>query len=132
VDRRKELERGLHRYIASVAAALGLGPGAMSCGLTSAPHAYLVLSRRINRFPDRDAVLVWNQAHGWAVAVDTGCGEDLITVAYLGPEVVPEPKAVVAFAIDVIEGRHGAEPTLPAAQICPDLETRLAEYAHDS
>ncbi|XGU19570.1 DUF6292 family protein [Rhodococcus sp. 3Y1] len=49
-------------------------------------------------FPGREVALLWEETCGWALAVETRSGEDLIVLGYLGEHAVPTPDAVADFA----------------------------------
>nr|WP_051116592.1 DUF6292 family protein [Amycolatopsis nigrescens] len=95
------LVRGLRGYLAAVATAAGVGMESCTVdfGGTGAPmSAYIALDHRLPRFPDRDLALVWDERHGWALAVETHSGEDLIVLTYLdNGDVLPEPAEVASF-----------------------------------
>lgn len=122
-------EHGLRRYVAQVAAAVGAGPEATWCEWADAPSAYIALDGGLPGYPDRDAALTWAAERGWAVAVETGCGEDLLITASLNGDVLPAPKAVAAFARAVLAGRHTDTRTRPHAATARDLARRLAGWA---
>jgi hypothetical protein len=69
-------EHGLRHYTAQTANAVGSGPEAAWCEWADAAGAYIALDHRLPAHPDRDAALIWTAERGWAVAVETGCGED--------------------------------------------------------
>jgi len=52
----------------------------------------------VSRFPGREVALLWEETCGWALAVETRSGEDLIVLGYLGEHAVPAPDAVADFA----------------------------------
>jgi hypothetical protein len=94
-------QRGLRAYLGGVAGALGFGMESCSVDLDIPVSAYLALDWRLRRYPDRDVALLWDEVHGWAVAVEAPCGEEVIVLSYLGgadgADVLPEPRAVVRF-----------------------------------
>lgn len=122
-------EHGLRRYVAQVAAAVGTGPEATWCEWADAPSAYIALDGGPPGYPDRDAALTWAAERGWAVAVETGCGEDLLITASLSGDVLPAPRTVAAFARAVLAGRHTNTGERPTAAAGPDLARRLANWA---
>ncbi|GAB3721965.1 hypothetical protein GCM10027598_36260 [Amycolatopsis oliviviridis] len=49
--------------------------------------AYVALDHRLPSHPDRDRALPWDEAHGWAIAIETHSGEDLVIIrVHAGPE----------------------------------------------
>ena len=125
--------RGLHRYVRLVADALGLaGEGWYVQLEPPAATVYLPLQDRMERFPGRDVALLWDEEHGWALAVESHSGEDLLVLAYFGDDVLPAPRAVAAFAEKIIGGVDPG-PALSAelrrAGDDDDLSDRLAGYA---
>jgi len=122
-------EHGLRHYTAQIAAAVGSGPEAAWCEWADAPSAYIALEHRLPRYPTRDAALIWAAERGWAVAVEPGCGEDLLITASLGGDVLPPPPTVTAFARAVLAGRHTDTHHPPRAAAPDDLACRLATWA---
>lgn len=108
------VERGLRAYAHRVAAGLGLGAAATSCEVAERSSAYIALDDRVTGWADQDAALVWDIDHGWAVAVETHSGEDLLIVAYHGSPLVPPPPAVIAFTTDTLARPPAVSgPTVP-------------------
>jgi uncharacterized protein DUF6292 len=127
----KTWQRGLREYVRSVADALEL-PAEAYCVQPDPPaDAYLALRRRVVSFPDRDAALIWDENHGWALAVEARCGEDLIVTGYFGDDIVPPPEAVVRFVRRACEGAEtGAfEPPASSGRRCDDVRRRFEAYA---
>jgi uncharacterized protein DUF6292 len=123
-------EHGLRHYIAQTANAVGVGPEAAWCEWADAPSAYIALDRRLPGHPDREAALIWAAERGWAVAVETGCGEDLLITASLGGDVLPAPDAVAAFVrCVVLADRHTDARACPRAAVDTNLARRLAGWA---
>ncbi|HKN98464.1 MAG TPA: DUF6292 family protein [Pseudonocardiaceae bacterium] len=122
-------ELGLRRYVAQVAAAVGTGPEATWCEWADAPSAYVALECGLPGYPERDAALTWAAERGWAVAVETGCGEDLLITASLNGDVLPPPRTVAAFARAVLAGRHTNARRRPHVVAGRDLARRLANWA---
>lgn len=123
-------ERGLRRYAAQVAAAVGTGPEGVWCEWADAPSAYIALDHRIPDYPDRDAALTWAAEQGWAIAVETGCGEDLLMTACLAGDVLPPPRTVGTWVRAVLAGRRApCSATVHAgAAVDADLVGRLANW----
>ncbi|MFF0147444.1 DUF6292 family protein [Amycolatopsis sulphurea] len=97
-------EHGLRHYTARIADAMGAGAEAAWCEWADAPSAYIPLDQRLPGHPDRDAALIWAAERGWAVAVETGCGEDLLIVASLGGDVLAAPETVATWLRAVLTG----------------------------
>lgn len=124
--------QGLPRYVQRVAAELGLSGHGFFAQLEPPAHAYLALDTRVARFPNRDVALVWDEVHGWAVAVESRSGEDLVVLSYLGDDVLPDPDVVAARTRRILAGTDQARTTPPAlreASDHDDLPARLARYA---
>ncbi|TWE22092.1 hypothetical protein FHX69_3325 [Prauserella muralis] len=125
------MSRGLAGYVHAVARAVGVPAEATSFEVSDTATAYLGLTRRWIARPGHDLMLVWNEQHGWAVAVETDPGEPPQVMGYLaGAGVVPEPDAVARFVSDVIAGRARASPE-PGSVLTArrhELAERLARY----
>lgn len=122
-------EHGLHHYTVQTANAVGTGPEAAWSEWADAPSAYIALESRLPDHPDRDAALIWDAEQGWAVAVETGCGEDLLITASLGGDVLPPPETVAAFVRAVLTGRHTGMRGCPRGAVSDDLTRRLVDWA---
>ncbi|GAA5160595.1 MULTISPECIES: DUF6292 family protein [Amycolatopsis] len=123
-------ESALQAYIAVVADALGVPPES-TCAMTGRPaSAYIALDERLPNFPDRDLALLWEDNQGWAAAIETHSGEDVIVVAYLGGEVVPPPSAVVGFLRDLLADKQPGQLEPPNFPPCADLTERLARHGY--
>ncbi|WP_409490367.1 DUF6292 family protein [Amycolatopsis sp. cmx-11-12] len=83
-------------YLAEVTAALGVGLESCTVDHDSPVSAYVALDERLPRHPGRDVALLWDEVHGWAAAIETHSGEDLIVLRYLGGETATPPPARVA------------------------------------
>jgi hypothetical protein len=77
------LRRSLLGYFEPVCDAVGVGLESCVLDLDHPVSAYIALDCRLDRYPDRDLALVWDERHGWALAMETHSGEDLIVVRYL-------------------------------------------------
>lgn len=85
-------------YLAEVTAALGVGLESCTVDHDSPVSAYVALDGRLPRHPGRDVALLWDEIHGWAAAIETHSGEDLIVLRYLGGHTpVPPPDRVARF-----------------------------------
>lgn len=94
--------RRLCHYVSEVAVAVGVGPEACCCSPDTRANAYIAVEHRIPRYAERDVALLWDEENGWAVAVETGCGEDLLVLHYLSDEITPAPDVVAAFLESVV------------------------------
>ena len=126
--------RGLRGYVTAVASELGVGWESCALDLDDPVSAYVALDWRLPHLPDRDLALLWDERHGWAIAVETRSGEDLIVLRYLADDdVVPAPRAVTAFLASVRAGddRTGRPdpPFVRAAGNHGELARRLADRA---
>jgi hypothetical protein len=124
--------RGLRRYVRLVAAASGLSGDSYCVQLDPPANAYLALERRLPGFADRDVALLWDERQGWALAIETTSGEDLVVVSYLGVDVLPAPRTVAEFAEQLLGNEFPGQPEPPnfRASDCDDgLSEQLAAYA---
>ncbi len=107
VDMADPFQRALRGYLAAVAEQFGVGLEACALDLDVPVSAYLALDRRLPGFPDRDLALLWDEVNGWAAAVETHSGEDLIVVSYLdSATVTPPPRLVARFVSELRAGRR--------------------------
>ncbi|MFK0247173.1 DUF6292 family protein [Amycolatopsis azurea] len=83
-------------YLADVTGALGIGLESCSVDYDSPVSVYVALDGRIPGHPGREVALLWDEVHGWAIAVETHSGEDLIVLRYLGGETIAPTAAQVA------------------------------------
>ena len=133
IDRDHGLYGGLTGYLAAVSAAVGVGEESCTVELDDPASAYVALDLRLARHPNRDMALLWDERHGWAFAMETHSGEDLLVLAYLGGERVPAPARVHRFVAGI---RSLGGPI--SAPVPPDLRgdrgellTRLLRYRRD-
>ncbi|WP_147397392.1 DUF6292 family protein [Amycolatopsis panacis] len=122
-------EHGLRRYTARIAAAVGAGAEAAWCEWADAPSAYIALDQRLPNHPDRDAALIWTAERGWAVAMETGCGEDLLITASLSGDVLAAPETVATWLRAVLTGTSSDARRDPSAAVSTDVIRRLADWA---
>jgi hypothetical protein len=103
-------EKNLRRYATRVAHALGLAGD--RAYVSSAPPAsiYLALDQCLPAAPDRDVALLWDADHGWALAVETHSGEDMIVLSHLAGDRLPSPRVVARFVRRALIQEH---PRLP-------------------
>ncbi|MCJ0902343.1 DUF6292 family protein [Rhodococcus sp. ARC_M6] len=92
---------GFERYVQSVAERVGAGIEQWCCRGNHPMEAYIALDRKLPRFPGREVALLWEETCGWALAVETRSGEDLIVLGYLGEEAVASPEVVAKFGVSV-------------------------------
>lgn len=123
-------ESALHAYVDAVAHRLGIRPEYTSCDVSESTSAYLALADRLPGFPDRDLALIWDERFGWAAAIESGCGEDLTLVAFLGTEPVPPPQAVAAFVNELLTGTNPGRLDPPDFGPHLDLAHRLHRATH--
>ncbi|WP_414941900.1 DUF6292 family protein [Amycolatopsis sp. cmx-11-51] len=89
-------------YLAEVTAALGIGLESCTVDHDSPVSAYVALDERLPRHPGRDVALLWDEMHGWAAAIETHSGEDLIVLRYLGGTTATPPPARVAHFVSAL------------------------------
>ncbi|WP_116046802.1 DUF6292 family protein [Amycolatopsis palatopharyngis] len=131
-DPQSATAQGLAQYVRDVARELGLNAAHGYYELDSPAGAYLDLQRRLAAFPTRDAALVWDEEHGWALGVDAHSGLTLVVLSHLGGEVIPSPAAVADFVRAMFGGRwpgQAGPPRLRRAGAQDSLEAELAAYA---
>lgn len=125
----------LRGYLTAVGAELGIGLESVTIDHDTPTSAYLALDTRLPDYPDRDMALVWDERHGWAAAVETHSGEDLLVIAYLGGEsITPEPWHVTGFLEALTHGHRAGPPTPPAirtATTMDDLHRHLVATTAD-
>ncbi|WP_376775130.1 DUF6292 family protein [Saccharopolyspora phatthalungensis] len=114
--------RALRGYLAATAGHLGVGLESCTVDLDLPTSAYLAVNRRLPEFPDRDLALLWDEVHGWAAAIETHSGEDLIVVSYLDTTTAtPPPQRVARFLQDLCAGRSGlGRPDPPGLRVAGD------------
>lgn len=120
------LALGLAGYVRAVAEEIGVPHEGTEYEVSDTTTAYLALPEDRGR----DLMLVWSSEHGWSVAVETDPGEQPVTVAHLGPPLVPEPAVVARFVADVRAGVPG-RPELTVADDRHLLAQRLRDYIGD-
>ncbi len=117
-------------YLAEVTGALGVGLESCTVDNDSPVSAYVALDEQLPGHPGRDVALLWDEIHGWSVAIETHSGEDLIVLRYLGGQtVVPPPARVARFVAALREDDHRVgqltPPSLREATGLADLELVL-------
>lgn len=118
----------LRAYLAGVGRELGVGLESCTIDHDTPVSAYLALDIRLPQYPGRDVALLWDERHGWAAAVETHSGEDLLRYSHLGGNTVFPPPRVVA---DFVTTLHDQERrvTPPEIREATGLDD-LAELAH--
>ncbi|MEV6628895.1 DUF6292 family protein, partial [Amycolatopsis sp. NPDC051114] len=97
----------LWTYLADVTTALGIGPESCTVDHDTPVSAYVALDEHLPGYPGRDVALLWDEVRGWAAAVETHSGEDLIVVRYLGgPTITPAPGKIARFVTALREDDH--------------------------
>jgi hypothetical protein len=79
-------------------------------------------------------MLLWDERHGWSVALETAPADDPVVLAYLGGDVLAEADEVHRFVEDVIASRSPGRPDVPPALDAEQIEElvwRLAARAED-
>lgn len=121
---------GLRSYVRLVSHALGLHGECSYVQAEEPLSAYVALDGRLSRFPDRDVALLWDEHHGWSAAIETHSGEDLVTVAYLGENLLPAPETVAAWTRKLFrpdgDAGYREEPRVLAGS--NDVRRTLAAY----
>ncbi|MFC0430312.1 DUF6292 family protein [Kutzneria buriramensis] len=126
--------RGLASYVHTVAAELRVPRHAVHHEVSELSTAYLALHRRSPVFPELDLMLLWDERHGWSVALETAPADDPVVLAYLGGDVLAETDEVHRFVEDVIAGRCPGQPDAPPsldAEQAEELVWRLAARSED-
>lgn len=118
---------GLRTYVHRIAGALGVGPESTYAELADQSTAYIALGDRLSAHPTRDVALVWDGNQGWAVGMEAPCGEDLLMLAWYGPDMVPDPDNVVTFTKSVLVGEQTGQPAPPTAG-ATSVRDRLVAY----
>ncbi len=124
------LVRALRAYARSVTHELGLTPECSYVQVEGVATVFLELDRRLPAFPDREAALLWDERSGWAAAVETHSGEDLIVQAWFGTDLLPGPRAVARWVEALLRGGrppHAGYGSTDRAHA--DLTRRLAPHA---
>ncbi|MFJ6673895.1 DUF6292 family protein [Actinosynnema sp. NPDC091369] len=117
---------GLRGYVRRVTEELGLTGECSYVQAEWPAGAYLALDGRLPGFPDRDVALLWDEERGWAAAVETHSGEDVLVQARFGPDVVPPPRAVARWVRGLLDGERTRERGTVTKS--GDLVHRLAPY----
>ncbi|MFK0246084.1 DUF6292 family protein [Amycolatopsis azurea] len=133
IEHDEDLRRGLTGYLAAVSAAVGVGEESCTMDFDRPASAYIALDVRLLGQPERDMALLWDERYGWAFAMETHSGEDLLVLAYLGADLVPSPSTVAGFVTGLVS--TGGPHTAPVPPRSPgdrdDLKVRLRRYWRD-
>jgi hypothetical protein len=123
--------RGLRNYLRQVCRALDIGPEASCVDVDERATGYVALNGRLPGYPDHDLALVWDEENGWAAALETMAGDDMIVLCYLGWDILPPPEVLVEFVAALREDGYPGQPDPPAlrqALVDDGLYDRLAGY----
>lgn len=103
-DRVMGVADSLRGYLRAVAATLGVS--LESCAINPHPpaSAYVAVDIKLDRFPDRDLALAWDERRGWSAIVESDFGQKVRTIARCGGDVTPEPAVVQAFVDALVAG----------------------------
>lgn len=108
--------QGLHSYLRQVCRALGVGRDASCWDIEDRATAYVALDGRLPGYPNHDLALVWDEENGWAAALETRTGDDLIVLCYLGPDLLPAPRVLVEFVETLRQDGYPGQPDPPAVR----------------
>jgi hypothetical protein len=122
---RDPAEPALHAYVSAIAEDLGVPPEHTSCDAVTPATAYIGFDRCAPALPLHDLALVWDERLGWAAAVQTPTGGELIPVSYLGTSAVPPVQVVTRFITDLVAGRERGQHQPPCFGPCADLPGEL-------
>ncbi|WP_024877420.1 DUF6292 family protein [Saccharomonospora piscinae] len=117
---------GLRTYVRSVVETLGMS-GDSSYVQSEPLSLYLAVDGHLPGYPHRDVALLWDERCGWAGALETGCGEDLIVVSYLGDDPLPAPEVVASYTAALLRGDSPGQrtpPDFPTAEVRRGLRLR--------
>jgi hypothetical protein len=130
LDRDGIVARGLLHYVGLVADAVGVGPESSITQLDDPVSVYVALDRRAERYPEHDLALLWDERHGWSLALEVPGGALLTPLGYLpAADRLPEPRVVAEFVENACaDGQLGAERPVPPDP-GDDLVGRLAAFA---
>ncbi|MCP2168026.1 DUF6292 family protein [Goodfellowiella coeruleoviolacea] len=108
------LTTALARYVRTVAEAVGVSGEGTTYEVTDTATAYLALDCRAADHPNRDVMLVWSAAQGWAVSIETTPTEPPLVLSRSTGDLVPAPEAVARFVTEAITRRGaGRTPAVP-------------------
>ncbi|TDP97821.1 DUF6292 family protein [Labedaea rhizosphaerae] len=111
-------------YLGAVAEYLGVGIESVTVDLDPPASAYVALDGGAPGHMDGELALLWDERHGWAAAVETGAGDEVNVLGYLGGvHAVADPAEVKRF-VDAV--RSGWRPTMRPPEFAPTND--LDEY----
>ncbi|GAA3057145.1 DUF6292 family protein [Actinokineospora globicatena] len=114
--------RALRAYLGEVAGEVGVGLESVTVDLDTPVSAYVALDTRLRSHPGRDVALLWDERSGWAIAVETHSGEDLIVLRYLGGTAVPASVEVARFVAAMRRGEPVGLTEPPSLRVPTGLE----------
>lgn len=118
-------------YLRDVTAELGIGLESCTIDHDSPVSAYVALDTRLPHYPGRDLALLWDEERGWAAAIETHSGEDLIVLRYLGgATIAPSPRRVARFVTALHEDDHTVGRPDPAELRSAGDDRELAALLH--
>jgi hypothetical protein len=120
--------RGLHRYVRLVTSSVGLRGDCSYVQVDEVAHAYVALDGSLPSFPDDDVALLWDEANGWAAAVEQRSDREPRVVARFPGDVLPTPEAVAVWVRRLFQQHHTVESTEPRPRT-DDVRARLVAYA---
>lgn len=123
--------RGLCNYLRHVCRSLEIGPEASCWDVDDRATAYVALDGRLPGYPDHDLALVWDEENGWAAALETKSGDDIIVLCYLGWDVLAPPSTVVEFVTALRADGYPGRPDPPGLRVAladDGFYDRLYEY----
>jgi hypothetical protein len=123
---------GLRGYLRQICQVVDVGPEASCWDLDDVASAYIALEGRLPGYPDHDLALIWDEENGWAAALETTTGDDLIVLSYLGIDVLPAPRLVSAFVAELRADGYPGQPEPPELRVAfadDGLDVRLSGYA---
>ena len=121
--------RGLRCYVRLVAEEIGVGDEASLVQLDEPVCAYLALDFCPADRPENYFALVWDERHGWALALEESGGTRLTSLGCLDAGRLPTPRMVAAYVCAACAGGGFGPPAPIGAEVPPDLSSRLALYA---
>jgi hypothetical protein len=128
VDAQHTTITSLREYLRAVTEELGIGLESCTVDHDSPVSAYVALDTRHPHYPDRDLALLWDERQGWAAAIETHSGEDLIILRYLADDTVaPPPHRVARFVVALHADDHTiGQPNPPQPRTAGDLDELTA------
>ncbi|WP_143138516.1 DUF6292 family protein [Lentzea waywayandensis] len=119
-------QRGLHRYVQLVAAALRADLNGSRYAWSSEATAYLPLPQCMPGNAEQRLALVWDEKSGWSAGAEAGA--DFVMLASYSEDIVPAPRVVAAFVHSVVSDRY-APAAMSGDYRRSEVRLRLAAYA---